>query len=66
MFARGFGFTPGDKAAIVAVPNAITGYFEQNLNVPGYGTTTGFAISLLLIIGLCAELWAVFKRKGWL
>ena len=53
-------------AAIVAVPTAITGYFGQNLKFPGYGTTVGFAISLLLIVGLCAGLWAVFKRKGWL
>lgn len=53
-------------AAIVAVPTAITGYFGQNLKFPGYGTTGGFAISLLLIIALCAGLWAVFKRKGWL
>ena len=53
-------------AAIVAVPTAITGYFGQTLMFPGYGTTTGIAISLLLIIGLCAGLWAVFKRKRWL
>ncbi len=25
-----------------------------------------FTTSLLLIIGHCARLWAVFKRKGWL
>ena len=53
-------------AAIVAVPTAITGYFGQNLRFPGFGTRIGFAISLLLIIGLCTGLWAVFKRKGWL
>ncbi len=52
--------------AIVAVPTATTGYFRQNLNFRGYGARADFAISLLLIIGLCASLWAVFTRKGWL
>jgi magnesium transporter len=53
-------------AAIVAVPTAITGYFGQNLHFPGYGTTVGFVVSLLLIVVLCTGLYALFKRKGWL
>lgn len=53
-------------AAIVAVPTAITGFFGQNLRYPGYGTTTGFAVSLCLIIVICLVLYVAFKRKGWL
>jgi magnesium transporter len=53
-------------AAIVAVPTAITGYFGQNLKFPGYGTGAGFAVSLALIVVLCAGLYVLFKRKGWL
>ena len=53
-------------AAIVAVPTALTGFFGQNLRFPGYGTGTGFAVSLSLIVVMCVGLWAVFRRKGWL
>lgn len=53
-------------AAIVAVPTAITGYFGQNLNFPGFGTSAGFLVSLALIVVLCVGLYALFKRKGWL
>jgi magnesium transporter len=53
-------------AAIVAVPTAITGYFGQNLRFPGFGTRTGFVVSLCIILVLCVGLWAYFRRKGWL
>jgi magnesium transporter len=55
------------RAAIIAVPTAITGFSGPNLKFPGYGTTTGFAVSLSVIVGLCLGLWTLFKRKGgWL
>jgi magnesium transporter len=53
-------------AAIVAVPTAVTGYFGQNLNFPGYGTGKGFLVSLTLIVVLCLGLYVLFRRKGWL
>ena len=53
-------------AAIVAVPTALTGFFGQNLRFPGFGTRTGFTVSLSLIVVICVGLWAVFRRKGWL
>jgi magnesium transporter len=53
-------------AAIVAVPTAITGYFGQNLQFPGFGTKSGFLFSLSVIVILCVGLYVLFKRKGWL
>jgi magnesium transporter len=52
--------------AIVAVPTAVTGFFGQNVPYPGFGTTTGFLASLLIIVVLATVLYIVFKRKEWL
>ena len=51
-------------AAIVAVPTAITGYFGQNVPFPGFGTRIGFAISLLLIIGLLYRVVGRVQAQG--
>lgn len=53
-------------AAIIAVPTAITGYFGQNINFPGFQTDEGFWVSLALIIVASGALWLAFKRQDWL
>jgi magnesium transporter len=53
-------------AAIIAVPTAVTGYFGQNVPYPGFGTHWGFLVSLAVIVGMGAGLYAAFKRRGWL
>ena len=52
--------------AIVAVPTAVTGFFGQNVPYPGFGETSGFAASMLIIIVFALVLYIVFKRKNWL
>lgn len=53
-------------AAIVAVPTAVTGFFGQNVPYPGFGTTAGFAGSVVVILLLATGLWLAFRRNGWL
>ena len=36
--------------AIVAVPTAVTGFFGQNVPYPGFGETSGFVASMLIIV----------------
>jgi len=52
--------------AIVAVPTAVTGFFGQNVPYPGFGETSGFAASMLIIVVLATVLYIVFKRNEWL
>ena len=52
--------------AIVAVPTAVTGFFGQNVPYPGFGETSGFIASVLIMIVLAAVLYIIFKRKEWL
>jgi magnesium transporter len=53
-------------AAIIAVPTAITGFYGQNLPYPGFSHESGFLASSVLIVGLSAVLYLVFKRNDWL
>jgi magnesium transporter len=53
-------------AAIIAVPTAITGFFGQNLNFPGFGTEWGVWMSVGLIAVASLALYIVFKRRDWL
>ncbi len=53
-------------AAIIAVPTAVTGFYGQNVPYPGFGRTWGFWVSTLVMIGLAAFLYMVFRRKDWL
>jgi magnesium transporter len=53
-------------AAIIAVPTAITGFYGQNLPVPGVGQTWGFWLSTVAITISSIALYATFKRKDWL
>ena len=52
--------------AIVAVPTAVTGFFGQNVPYPGFGETSGFVASSLIMLTIAASLYIVFKRKTWL
>jgi magnesium transporter len=53
-------------AAIIAVPTAITGFYGQNLPYPGFGKTSGFVESTVLIIVLSVILYFTFRRRDWL
>jgi magnesium transporter len=49
-------------AAIIAV----TGFYGQNVPYPGFGHTAGFWTSTLVILGMPAFLYVIFRRKEWL
>jgi magnesium transporter len=53
-------------AAIIAVPTAVTGFYGQNLPYPGSGSHWGVLVSAVLIAGLSALLYLIFRRKDWL
>jgi magnesium transporter len=53
-------------AAIVAVPTAITGFYGQNVPVPGVDQLWGFWVSTVTIAVVSVALYATFKRKDWL
>ena len=53
-------------AAIIAVPTAITGFFGQNLEFPGFGTAWGVVLSSSLILGTGGALYLSFKKRDWL
>ncbi|MGV8969980.1 MAG: magnesium transporter CorA family protein [Microbacteriaceae bacterium] len=53
-------------AAIIAVPTAITGFFGQNVDFPGFGTQWGVWMSVALIAAASIALYAVFKQRDWL
>ena len=53
-------------AAIIAVPTAVTGYFGQNVPYPGFNREWGFFLSVVVILGVGATLFALFKRKDWI
>jgi magnesium transporter len=53
-------------AAIIAVPTAITGFYGQNVNYPGFQTFGGFIASSAMIVLLVGLLYVSFKRRDWL
>lgn len=53
-------------AAIIAVPTLITGFFGQNLTIPGEGTAWGAWLSVLLMLATSAILYWQFRRRDWL
>jgi magnesium transporter len=53
-------------AAIIAVPTAVTGFYGQNVPFPGFAHPAGFWTSTLIIVGMSAVLYVIFRRKGWL
>lgn len=44
----------------------VTGFFGQNVPYPGFGETSGFLASALIMLIIAASLYIVFKRKKWL
>jgi magnesium transporter len=53
-------------AAIIAVPALITGYYGMNVPYPGSGEGSGVIWSTLLILGVSAGLFFIFRRNDWL
>jgi magnesium transporter len=53
-------------AAIIAVPALITGYYGMNVPYPGSGEISGVIWSTLLIIGVSAGLFLIFRHNDWL
>nr|CEL22583.1 Magnesium and cobalt transport protein CorA [Kibdelosporangium sp. MJ126-NF4]CTQ89725.1 Magnesium and cobalt transport protein CorA [Kibdelosporangium sp. MJ126-NF4] len=53
-------------AAIIAVPTAITGFYGQNIPVPGADQPWGLWVSTVAIALASVALYATFKRKDWL
>jgi magnesium transporter len=53
-------------AAIIAVPTAVTGWFGQNIAFPGKEHYGGLIESTVLILGLSAGLYVIFRRKDWI
>ena len=53
-------------AAILAVTTAITGFYGQNVPYPGFGETSGFVSSMVVLLGSTAALWYLLRRRGWL
>jgi magnesium transporter len=53
-------------AAIIAVPTAVTGWYGQNVPYPGFGRPAGVVASAVVIVGIAALLYVVFRRKNWI
>ena len=53
-------------AAIIAVPALITGYYGMNVPYPGSGEVAGVIWSTLLIMGVSASLYYIFRHNDWL
>jgi magnesium transporter len=53
-------------AAIIAVPTAVTSFYGQNVPYPGYQRSWGFLSSAVVMVGLAALLYMIFRRKDWL
>ena len=53
-------------AAIVAVPTLVTGFYGMNVPYPGFGTQSGVAVSIAVMLIAAATLYIVFKRNDWL
>ncbi|TDD01644.1 magnesium transporter [Nonomuraea deserti] len=53
-------------AAIIAVPTLITGFYGQNVPVPGTGQSWGLWASTVLVALTSVVLYSVFKKNDWL
>jgi magnesium transporter len=53
-------------AAIIAVPTAVTGWFGMNVAYPGFGRTSGFVASSVVIVVLAYSLYLLFRRRSWI
>jgi magnesium transporter len=53
-------------AAIIAVPTFITGFYGMNVPYPGFSHQAGFITAVVLMVGIGALLYWVFRRNDWL
>jgi magnesium transporter len=53
-------------AAIIAVPTFITGFYGMNVPYPGFSAREGFIAAVVLMIGVGAVLYWVFRLNDWL
>ena len=54
-------------AAIALVPTAVAGIYGMNFDIiPGLHDRFGFAVVIVAIVGICAALYAAFRRNRWL
>jgi magnesium transporter len=53
-------------AAIIAVPNAITGFYGQDLPYLGFSHASEFITSSVLIVTLSCGRYVAFERRDWL
>jgi magnesium transporter len=44
----------------------VTGFYGQNIPYPGYGTHTGFLVSVIVIIALAGGVYALLRSRGWM
>jgi magnesium transporter len=53
--------------AIVAAPTAIASVYGMNFRyMPELGSPLGYPAVLLVMLGVCATLYGLFRRSGWL
>lgn len=53
-------------AAIIAVPTLVTGFFGQNVAIPGEGTVWGAWLSVVVMLATSIILFWQFRRRDWL
>jgi len=54
-------------AAILFAPTLIGTIYGMNFrDMPGLNSEYGFLFSVVLMIGVSASLWVIFRRRGWL
>jgi magnesium transporter len=54
-------------AALFGIPTAIAGIYGMNFeHMPELSWTFGYPLAVLVIAGLCAYVYARFKKSGWL
>ena len=53
-------------AAIIAVPTLITGFMGMNVPYPGFQSTWGFVIALIVMITAVTTLFVTLRRKDWI
>jgi magnesium transporter len=52
--------------AIIAVPTAVTAFIGQNVPYPGFAKTSGFIVSVVIMVCIAVVLYVIFKTKKWL
>jgi magnesium transporter len=52
-------------AAIIAVPTAVTGFYGQNVPVPGLGQHWGAVTSIVVMIVLAVGVYLMLRRRHW-